>query len=62
VKVERMLIEAELAFIPEAHHPTGPVTRNEIKVVDLPEIGNRGDDPVKIFFPSVFDKKVRSKD
>jgi tRNA(His) 5'-end guanylyltransferase len=62
VKVERLLTETELAFIPEAHRPTSPVTRTEIKVVDLPEIGSRGEDPVKIFFPSVFDKKVRSKD
>ena len=58
VKVERMLNDAELAVIPKAHWPTAPVMRTEIKVVNLPEIGSRGDDPVKIFFPSVFDKKI----
>jgi tRNA(His) 5'-end guanylyltransferase len=34
-KVLRVLDEAELARIPEAHRPTGPVERTEIKVRDI---------------------------
>ena len=34
--VERMLTDDELARIPEKHHPTGAVTRTDMKVVDVP--------------------------
>lgn len=35
VKRERMLTEAEMAHIPEAHRPTGPVVRSGIESVDI---------------------------
>lgn len=57
VKTERMLTVDELAFIPEKHRPAGPIERSEVKIVDLPEIGKRGDDYLKVFFPSLFVKK-----
>lgn len=57
VKTERILTMDELMFIPEKYRPAGPVERTEVCVVDLPEIGNRGEDPIKLFFPIIFDKK-----
>jgi tRNA(His) guanylyltransferase len=37
-KVEKHLTPAELARIPEARRPTGPVIRSELSVVDMPPI------------------------
>jgi tRNA(His) 5'-end guanylyltransferase len=56
VRVERMLTVEELAFIPEKHRPIGPIERNEVQVVELPEIRNRGDKPLQVLFPSLFPK------
>ena len=57
IKTERLLTMDELMFIPEKFRPAGPVERTDVRIMDLPEIGNRGEDPVKLFFPIVFDKK-----
>lgn len=62
VRTEHMLTPDELMMIPEKYRPVGPVERTEVKVVDLPEIGNRGEDPVKLFFPMIFDKKKVKKE
>ena len=62
VKTTRTLTADELMFIPEKHRPVGPIERTDIQVVQLPEIGNRGEDPLKLFFPTVFDKKKHKND
>ena len=54
VKVSRMLTEEELSLIPEKYRPLGPVERNEVKVVELPEIDSRINAPLKVWFPTLF--------
>lgn len=42
--VERELTAADLSKIPEVHRPTGPVTRTDIRIIDMPpfnEVKNR---------------------
>lgn len=42
--VERLLADEELARIPEKHRPTGPVMRNEMRVIQMPpfnKVSNR---------------------
>lgn len=34
--IERMLTDEELARIPEAHRPTGPIQRHQIRVLEMP--------------------------
>lgn len=44
--VERMLSDEELARIPEKHRPTGPVMRNEMRVIEMPSfnrVANRAE-------------------
>lgn len=47
--VERMLTDEELSHIPEKHRPTGPVMRNEMRVVDMPPF-NRVTNRVEVIF------------
>lgn len=47
--VERMLTGEELARIPEKHRPTGPVMRNEMRVVEMPPF-NRVSNRVEVIF------------
>jgi tRNA(His) guanylyltransferase len=47
--VERVLSAEELARIPEAHRPTGPVTRSETKVLDMPPF-NKVSNRVEVVF------------
>ena len=62
MKTERVLTLDELSLIPEKFRPSGPVERTDIRVIELPEIGNHGEDPVKLFFPIVLDKKKHKKE
>ncbi|CAN0508765.1 unnamed protein product, partial [Phaeothamnion confervicola] len=47
--VERALTGEELARIPEKHRPTGPVMRNEMRVVEMPPF-NRVTNRVEVIF------------
>ena len=49
--VERMLTGEELERIPEKHRPSGPVMRNEMRVVDMPPF-NRVTNRVEVIFDS----------
>jgi tRNA(His) guanylyltransferase len=44
VTVSRPLAAAEMARIPEAHRPSGPVMRSEMQIIPMPpfnKVGNR---------------------
>lgn len=47
--VERMLTDEESARIPEKHRPTGPVMRNEMRVIEMPPF-NRVTNRVDVIF------------